>query len=92
VRTTGLFLARVLRPAAAARHMFEHFFRQLRLGAHLGRPEPGTLWTWLENHPRVARADVQQLQRWYTAAYADQRVPLVRLHNLILSTERQIAA
>jgi hypothetical protein len=92
VRTTGLFLARVLRPAAAARNMFEHFFRQLRVGAHLGRPDPGMLWEWLENHPRVARSDVQQLQRWYAAAYADQRVPLVRLHNLILSTERQIAA
>jgi hypothetical protein len=92
VRTTGLFLARVLRPAAAARQMFEHFFRRLRRGAQSGSPDPGRLWEWLENHPRVARTDVQQLQQWYAAAYADQRVPLVRLHNLILSTERQIAA
>ena len=30
VRATGLFLARVLRPAAAARRMFEYFFRALR--------------------------------------------------------------
>ena len=92
VRTTGLFLARVLRPAAAARQMFENFFRQLRLGAQPVRPDPGRLWEWLENHPRVSRADVQQLQQWYAAAYADQRVPLVRLHNLILATERHIAA
>jgi hypothetical protein len=92
VRTTGLFLARVLRPAAAARHMFEHFFRQLRVAPLHAAPDPGRLWEWLENHPRLARADVRQLQQWYAAAYADQRVPLVRLHNLILSTERQIAA
>jgi hypothetical protein len=92
VRTTGLFLARVLRPAAAARQMFEQFFRQLRLGPQSGRADPGELWEWLGNHPRVARADLQQLQQWYAAAYADRRVPLVRLHNLILSTERQIAA
>src|SRR5579864_5942606 len=30
VRATGLFLARVLRPAAAARRLFENFFRALR--------------------------------------------------------------
>src|SRR4029077_9685129 len=29
VRATGGFLARVLRPAAAARRLFEHFFRRL---------------------------------------------------------------
>src|SRR5262249_38582409 len=29
VRATGLFLARALRPAAAARRLFEHFFRRL---------------------------------------------------------------
>jgi hypothetical protein len=92
VRTTGLFLARVLRPAAAARQMFADFFRRLRLGPQSGQPHPGRLWEWLENHPRVARSDVQQLQRYYAAAYADQRVSLVRLHNLILATERQIAA
>jgi len=92
VRTTGLFLARVLRPAAAARQMFENFFRQLRTAASAGRPDPARTWEWLESHPRLAHADVQQLQQWYAAAYADQRVPLVRLHNLIVSTERQIAA
>jgi hypothetical protein len=92
VRTTGLFLARVLRPAAAARQMFELFFRQLRGGAR-GRPQdPAMVWEWLENHPRVERGDVQQLREWYVAAHADGRVPLQRLHNLILSTERQIAA
>jgi hypothetical protein len=92
VQTTGLFLARVLRPAAAARQIFEHFFRRLRAGARGRSHDPGTVWEWLENHPRVRGADVRQLREWYAAAHADQRVPLARLHNLILSTERQIAA
>jgi hypothetical protein len=34
---------------------------------------------------------VQQLREWYAAACANRNVPLIRLHNLILSTERQLA-
>jgi Domain of unknown function (DUF4350) len=93
VRTSGLFLARVLRPAAAARRMFEQFLQ--RLDRALGQPsaaDPAQRWRWLENHPRLARADVAQLRQWHAAAYADRRVPLVRLHNLIVRTERQLAA
>jgi hypothetical protein len=52
----------------------------------------GPPWDWLENHPRLIAADVQQLRGWYTAAYSEQRVPLERLHNLIIRTERQLAA
>jgi hypothetical protein len=91
VRVTGLFFARVLRPPAAARRMFEFFFARLRPGGqqtHGG----GALWEWLENHPRLAPADVRQLRQWYADAYADRRVPLVRLHNLILATEGRLAA
>jgi hypothetical protein len=49
-------------------------------------------WEWLESHPRLKRADVLQLREWYASAYSDQRVPLLRLHNLIVDTERQLAA
>ncbi|MBV8909808.1 MAG: DUF4350 domain-containing protein [Gammaproteobacteria bacterium] len=96
VRTAGLFLARVLTPAAAARRMLEGFLQ--RLGGTLSRsPAPGEqrspeqLWEWLENNPRLARTDVQQLREWHAAAHRDRRVPLTRLHNLILRTERQLA-
>jgi hypothetical protein len=91
VRATGGFLARVLRPAAAARRMFEHFFRRLSARTHRGA-QAGLPWEWLEHHPRLARADVQQLKDWYAQAYSDQRVPLTALHNLIVRTERQLAA
>ena len=92
VRATGGFLARVLRPAAAARRMFEHFFRRLSARTHRGAQGDGLPWEWLEHHPRLARADVQQLKDWYAQAYSDQRVPLTALHNLIVRTERQLAA
>jgi len=92
VRTTGLFLARVLRPAAAARRMFEQFLQ--RVGSRTGRTAaepPALLWQWLESHPRLARAEVATLRGWYAAAAANRRVPLVQLHNLIVLTERRLA-
>jgi hypothetical protein len=91
VRVTGLFLARVLRPAAAARRMYENFFLRLQRltapGAAAGAP-----WEWLENHPRLSADEVRQLRAWYTDAYSERRVPLERLHNLIVRIEGQLAA
>jgi hypothetical protein len=92
VRAVGLYLARVLRPAAAARRVFEHFFHGLHAPGVRAASEPAALWQYLENHPRLARGDVAQLKDWYTRAYAEQRVPFNRLHNLIISIERQLAA
>lgn len=93
VRDTGLFLARVLRPAAAARRMFDNFFVNLRDVLHDGRNAgDAALWDWLERHPRLAGADVAQLKSWYAQAYAGRKVPLVRLRNLIVRTERLLSA
>jgi hypothetical protein len=91
VRATGAFLARVLTGSAAARRMFEHFFRRLRARAPRAA-SPGPPWELLEHHPRVARADLEQLRGWYAAAYSSGRVPLTRLHNLMTRIERQLAA
>ena len=92
VRATGSFLARVLRPSAAARRMFEHFFQRLRRTLREPTLDLSPYWDWLENNPRLARADVAQLRAWYADAYSDSKVPLMRLHNLIVRTEMQIAA
>ena len=96
VRTTGLFLARVLSPAAAARRMLEQFLQRLgcmvaRTPATGGQRSDEQLWEWLENNSRLARNDVQQLREWHDAARRERRVPLTRLHNLIVRTERQLA-
>jgi len=76
VRATGGFLARVLSPAAAARRMFDRFLRR---------------WPWelLERQPRIAPADLQQLKSWYSQLDTS-RVPLTRLHNLIVRINRQL--
>jgi uncharacterized protein DUF4350 len=91
VRTTGLYLARVLRPAAAARRLLEQFLE--RLGSATGQSGSGAapLWKWLEDHPRLGHGEARQLREWHAAALANRRVPLIRLHNLIVHTERQLA-
>ena len=92
VRSTGAFLARVLKPAAAARRMYEHFFLRLRRSLREPTLDPSSCWEWLESNPRLEPADVAQLREWYAAAWSERRVPLARLHNLIVRTEMQIAA
>jgi hypothetical protein len=91
VRTTGLFLARVLRPAAAGRRMLEQFLQRTCAAAGRDGADPAGAWQWLADHPRLARRDVARLQAWYAAAAANRRVPLVRLHNLLVRTERRLA-
>jgi len=91
VRTTGRYLARVLRPAAAARRLLEQFLLRVSAAVGAGAADPARLWQWLENHPRLPRADVQQLREWHAAACGGRSVPLIRLHNLIVRTERQLA-
>jgi hypothetical protein len=76
VRATGGFLARVLTPAAAARRMFDHFLKR--------RP-----WEVLERQPRIAAADLAQLRSWYSQL-GSARVPLIRLHNLMVKINRQL--
>jgi hypothetical protein len=85
VQATGGFLARVLTPDVGALGLFEHFFR--RLGAEGGIPP----WALLEGHPGISLAELRQLRDWYEDAKAARRVPLVRLHNLIVKIDRQIA-
>ncbi|HEY6823628.1 MAG TPA: hypothetical protein VI195_04270, partial [Steroidobacteraceae bacterium] len=64
---------------------------RLRHATGRSSSDPARLWEWLESHPRLARAEVLQLRAWHAAAYANRRVPLIRLHNLIVNTERQLA-
>ena len=90
VRATGRFLARVLRSDAGARRMFEHFFRRIGEQTSLSRETSAPPWEVLERHPRIARADLQQLKGWYADACAARRVPLTRLHNLIVKIDSHL--
>jgi hypothetical protein len=78
VRATGGFLARVLRPDAAALRLLDH------LSQHAS-------WDYLERHPRVSRADIDQLRRWQADARAARKVPLRKIQNVLVRIHRQIA-
>jgi hypothetical protein len=90
VLATGSLLARVLREDAAARRLFDHLFQRVRsYSADTGgATEP---WDYLERHPRVARADIEQLKLWYADARASRRVPLRKLQNVMVRIDRQLA-
>jgi hypothetical protein len=99
VRATGAFLARVLAPAAAARRMMAHFRRELGLPMAAGASVevgPSTaiagadVCEFLERHTRVAPADVQQLRVLQAQLGTTRRVPLARLHNLLVRINRQL--
>ena len=91
VRATGGFLARVLRNDVAARRLFDHFLKRLPPSAG-SRARPEDAWRYLEQHPRIARDTVAELEGWYARACAGRRVPLERLHNALMQTLRQITA
>lgn len=90
LRAAGGFLFRAVPAHAAARRLIENFFR--RVNARAGRvSQSGESWDLLEQHTRVAPADVEQLRAWYADAYAGRRVPLQALHNLLVRIDRQMA-
>jgi hypothetical protein len=97
VRAAGGFFARVLAPPVAAQRLCEHFFVRVQARIHRSGSVAAPLgvhappWDWLERHPRVSAADLATLRIWYARACAGRRVPLARLHNLLLSLDRQVA-
>ena len=92
VRATGGFLARVLTTDAGARGLFGHFFRRIaeRLASRRATGSPP--WELLEAQPGITSAELRQLRDWYADACAARRVPLGRLHNLILKIDRRFSA
>lgn len=88
VRSTGGFLARVIRPSAAAQQLFEHFFRGLHGRDSLPGAEPD--WQWFEAHSTVTAADLRQLQDLHRRTLQGRRVDLPRLHNLLTRVRRAI--
>jgi uncharacterized protein DUF4350 len=90
LRASGGFLARVLPSDVAARRLIEIFLRRIaqRMPARAVAADP---WDYLDSTARIRAPELAQLRRWHAQACAGARVPLARLHNLILCIERQIA-
>jgi hypothetical protein len=90
IRAAGGFFARALPSHAGARRLLDNFFARVSARAG-GRRDAHVPCDLLERNPRVAPADIEQLKLWYAEAHAARRVPLQRLHNLLVRIDRQMA-
>ena len=89
VRATGGFMARVLRPAAAAQQLFANFFNEIR--SRLGLTTDGApLWDWLAARSVIPAADLNRMQDLHRRVTAQRRVDLTELHNLIARVRAQL--
>jgi hypothetical protein len=89
VRATGGFMARVLRPAAAAQQLFANFFNDIR--SRLGLTTDGApVWDWLAARSVIPAADLNRMQDLHRRVTARQRVDLAELHNLIARVRAQL--
>jgi hypothetical protein len=93
VRRAGGLIARTVAPWRAALTLFDQFFMGVARAARgLGgsAAERGELWSWLERHAAILPQELDQLKGWYADAYAERRVPLVPLQNLLDQLERRL--
>ncbi|MCB1623536.1 MAG: DUF4350 domain-containing protein, partial [Pseudomonadales bacterium] len=95
IAAAGGMLSARLRPAVAAREMYAQFLQRTAAGSGIVQPltdERSTeVWNWLERQRSVSQHDRAQLKDWFRATQSGQRVPLVKLHNLFLRIDRQLA-
>jgi hypothetical protein len=83
VRATGGFLARVVKPAAAAQQLFDNFFDDI---GRLAGATPA--WEWLQSHSTVSTRDLAQLRELHDRTARGHRVDLPGLHNLLTRIRR----
>lgn len=87
VRASGGFMARVLRPAEAARQLFANFFDDLRRGGGLPAPDDRSRdsppWDWMRERGSITTQQLEQLQTWYDKVQQGRRIDLAKLHNLL---------
>jgi Domain of unknown function (DUF4350) len=89
VRATGGFLARVLRPAAAAQRLFDNFFADI--ARHTGlAAEGGAVWEWLGTHTSVAAHDLAELRDLHARAAQGGRVDPVKVQTLLAQLRERL--
>ena len=90
IDASGRFYSAAVAPSAAARRLFENFFNELR--RRLGLPASGEpLWDWLGAQASISSRERAQLQAQYARVFADERVELVRLHNVLTELRGKLA-
>jgi hypothetical protein len=89
VRATGGFLARVLRPATAARRLFSNFFDDV--ARHTGlAPDGAIVWDWLSAHAALPPRELAQLRELHSSAVAGRRVDPVRVQTLLAQLRERL--
>jgi hypothetical protein len=74
----------------AARRLLENFFNRLR--RRLNLPQNGApLWEWLDSQVAVSGEQRALLQSMVAKVYAEERVELARLHNLLMDIQGKLA-
>lgn len=90
VRATGGFLARVLRPPAAAQQLFANFFNDLR--RRCGLPRNGEpVWDLIGAHSTVPALDAAELKELHARSSRGGRVDLQRLQTLLARTRENLS-
>ncbi|MGQ0618705.1 MAG: DUF4350 domain-containing protein [Panacagrimonas sp.] len=89
VRAQAPFLARHLRRGEAAREVLRVFHDAVR--KTLAQPRNGEpSWILLQSHARITPAHLLELRRLADQVDARRRVDLAALHNLTLTTQREL--
>lgn len=93
VRHAGGLVARTIAPWQTAIRLFDQFFARIARAARgtaSREPARDDLWLWIERHAAVLPQELDQLKTWYADAYAERKLPLVPLHNLLDSLGKRL--
>jgi hypothetical protein len=90
IDASGRFYSNAVTRGEAARRLLENFFNRLR--RRLNLPENGApLWQWLDSQAAVSSEQRALLQSLFAKAYAEERVDLAKLQNLLTDIQGRLA-
>jgi hypothetical protein len=90
IDASGRFYSNAVRRVDAARRLLENFFNRLR--HRLNLPQNGApLWEWLDSQAAVSSEQRALLQSLFAKVYAEERVELAKLHNLLTDIQGRLA-
>jgi hypothetical protein len=90
IDASGRFYSNAVSRVDAARRLLANFFNRLR--RRLNLPENGApLWEWLDSQAAVSSEQRALLQTLSAKVYAEQRVDLAKLQNLLTDIQGRLA-
>jgi hypothetical protein len=90
IEASGRFYSNAVTRVDAARRLLENFFNRLR--RRLNLPENGApLWEWIDSQAAVSSEQRALLQSLFAKVYAQERVDLAKLQNLLTDIQGRLA-